>query len=116
MSAYVVFTREKTLDQGEPDVYAKEAQTTVAGHEVKMLAFYGSHEDLEGAPTDVELHAANGYLPDQFLQDGSNRRTDFYGGSIENRSRFLLGVVEAMVSVWGDDRVGHVRALLHFES
>jgi uncharacterized protein (DUF1330 family) len=52
MSAYVVFTREKALDQGELDVYAKEAQTTVAGHEVKMLAFYGSHEDLEGAPTE----------------------------------------------------------------
>jgi N-ethylmaleimide reductase len=53
----------------------------------------------------VELHAANGYLPDQFLQDGSNKRTDAYGGSIENRSRFLLEVVEAMVSVWGGNRV-----------
>jgi N-ethylmaleimide reductase len=53
----------------------------------------------------VELHSGNGYLPDQFLQDNSNRRTDIYGGSIENRSRFLLEVVEAMVSVWGDDRV-----------
>ena len=49
MSAYVVFTH---VDQGELDVYAKEAQTTVAGHEVKKLAFYGSHEDLEGAPTE----------------------------------------------------------------
>ncbi len=53
----------------------------------------------------VELHAGNGYLPDQFLQDGSNQRTDAYGGSIENRSRFLLEVVEAMVSVWGGERV-----------
>jgi N-ethylmaleimide reductase len=53
----------------------------------------------------VELHAANGYLPDQFLQDGSNRRTDAYGGSIENRTRFLLEVVAAMVSVWDADRV-----------
>ncbi len=53
----------------------------------------------------VELHAANGYLPDQFLQDGSNKRTDAYGGSIENRSRFLLEVVEALVSVWGGNRV-----------
>jgi N-ethylmaleimide reductase len=53
----------------------------------------------------VELHAANGYLPDQFLQDGSNKRTDAYGGSIENRSRFLLEVVEAMASVWGGNRV-----------
>jgi N-ethylmaleimide reductase len=53
----------------------------------------------------VELHGANGYLPDQFLQDGSNHRTDAYGGSIENRSRFLLEVLEAMVSVWGGNRV-----------
>jgi N-ethylmaleimide reductase len=54
----------------------------------------------------VELHAANGYLIDQFLQNGSNKRTDAYGGSIENRARFLLEVVAAMSSVWGPDRVG----------
>jgi N-ethylmaleimide reductase len=53
----------------------------------------------------VELHAANGYLVDQFLQDGSNKRTDSYGGSIENRSRFLLEVVDVITSVWGGDRV-----------
>ena len=53
----------------------------------------------------VELHGANGYLPDEFLQDGSNKRTDAYGGSIPNRARFLLEVVEAMASVWGGDRV-----------
>jgi len=54
----------------------------------------------------VELHAANGYLVDQFLEDGSNHRTDQYGGSIENRSRFPLEVVDALVSVWGGQRVG----------
>jgi N-ethylmaleimide reductase len=54
----------------------------------------------------VEIHAANGYLIDQFLQDGSNRRTDIYGGSIENRARLLLEVTEAAASVWGGDRVG----------
>src|SRR5258708_213167 len=53
----------------------------------------------------VELHAGNGYLPDQFLQDGVNRRTDMYGGSLENRSRFLLQVVEALGSAWGGNRV-----------
>lgn len=53
----------------------------------------------------VELHGANGYLPDQFLQDGSNKRADAYGGSISNRARFLLEVVDAMVSVWGGNRV-----------
>jgi N-ethylmaleimide reductase len=53
----------------------------------------------------IELHAGNGYLIDQFLQDGSNKRTDEYGGSIENRSRFLLEVVTAVLSVWGPGRV-----------
>jgi N-ethylmaleimide reductase len=54
----------------------------------------------------VEIHGANGYLIDQFLRDGSNQRTDEYGGSLENRIRFLLQITEAVVSVWGADRVG----------
>lgn len=54
----------------------------------------------------VELHAANGYLPDQFLQDSTNHRTDQYGGSIENRARFLLEATDALISVWGADRIG----------
>jgi 2,4-dienoyl-CoA reductase-like NADH-dependent reductase (Old Yellow Enzyme family) len=48
----------------------------------------------------VKLHGANGYLVDQFLQDGSNQRADAYGDSIENRARFLLEVVSGLVSVW----------------
>jgi N-ethylmaleimide reductase len=54
----------------------------------------------------VEIHAANGYLIDQFLRDGSNRRTDAYGGSIEKRARFLLEVVDATAAAIGSDRVG----------
>jgi 2,4-dienoyl-CoA reductase-like NADH-dependent reductase (Old Yellow Enzyme family) len=54
----------------------------------------------------VEIHGANGYLLDQFLQDSTNRRTDDYGGSIENRARLLLEVTDAAVSVWGPGRVG----------
>jgi N-ethylmaleimide reductase len=54
----------------------------------------------------VELMAANGHLIDQFLQDNSNKRTDRYGGSIENRTRLLLEVVGVLVSVWGASRVG----------
>ena len=54
----------------------------------------------------IEIHAANGYLIDQFLHDGSNKRCDQYGGSIANRARFLLEVVDACVSVWGPGRVG----------
>jgi 2,4-dienoyl-CoA reductase-like NADH-dependent reductase (Old Yellow Enzyme family) len=54
----------------------------------------------------VEIHGANGYLLDQFLQDGSNHRTDEYGGSIENRARLMLEVADAAISVWGAKRVG----------
>lgn len=58
----------------------------------------------------VHIHAANGYLIDQFLQDSTNRRTDYYGGSIQNRARFLLEIVEAVTSVWGENRIGvHLR-------
>ncbi len=54
----------------------------------------------------VEIHGANGYLLDQFLQTGTNKRTDEYGGSLENRARLLLEVTDAAISVWGAGRVG----------
>jgi 2,4-dienoyl-CoA reductase-like NADH-dependent reductase (Old Yellow Enzyme family) len=54
----------------------------------------------------VEIHGANGYLLDQFMQDSVNQRTDEYGGSIENRARLMLEVTDAVISVWGADRVG----------
>jgi N-ethylmaleimide reductase len=54
----------------------------------------------------VELHAATGYLPHQFQASGSNHRTDGYGGSLENRSRFTLEIVRALCETWGPDRVG----------
>jgi N-ethylmaleimide reductase len=55
----------------------------------------------------VELHGANGYLLDQFLRDGTNQRTDAYGGNIRSRARFPLEVTEAVIGVWGADRVGY---------
>jgi len=54
----------------------------------------------------VEIHGANGYLIEQFLQSNSNLRTDKYGGSIENRARLLLEITQAAIAVWGADRVG----------
>jgi len=54
----------------------------------------------------VEIHAANGYLIDQFLRDGTNHRTDEYGGTVENRTRFLLEVTQAVTEVWGARQVG----------
>ena len=70
-------------------------------------AFRHGAENAKKAGFDgVELHAANGYLIDQFLQDSTNKRTDQYGGSLENRARLLLEVVDALIYVWGADRVG----------
>lgn len=54
----------------------------------------------------VQLHSANGYLVDQFLRNGTNHRTDEYGGSVENRTRFMREVLETLIDVWGADRVG----------
>lgn len=61
---------------------------------------------IEAGFDGVELHAASGYLPEQFLSTGSNQRDDQYGGSVENRTRFVLEVLAAMVSEVGSDRVG----------
>jgi N-ethylmaleimide reductase len=61
---------------------------------------------LDAGFDGVEVHGANGYLVYEFIQDGTNKRTDAYGGSIENRARFLREVVEALIPVWGADRIG----------
>lgn len=66
----------------------------------------GAKNAKEAGFDGVEIHGAFGYLPDQFLQDVSNRRTDQYGGSVENRARFLLEAAQAAVDVYGRDRVG----------
>ncbi len=67
----------------------------------------GAVNALRAGFDGVEVHGANGYLIDQFLQDGTNHRTDQYGGSIENRARLALEVTDAAISVWGADRVGY---------
>ena len=70
-------------------------------------AYRKGAENAKAAGFDgVEIHGANGYLIDQFLQDSTNRRTDAYGGTIENRARFMMEVTDAVISVWGADRVG----------
>ncbi|MHB1606808.1 MAG: alkene reductase [Leptospirales bacterium] len=66
----------------------------------------GAQNALRAGFDGVEIHGANGYLPDQFLNDSTNLRTDRYGGSIENRARLMLEIVEAVTGVWGSDRVG----------
>lgn len=72
-----------------------------------VAAYRKGAENAKAANFDgVEVHGANGYLLDQFLQDSTNRRTDIYGGSLENRARLMLEVTDACIEVWGASRVG----------
>jgi 2,4-dienoyl-CoA reductase-like NADH-dependent reductase (Old Yellow Enzyme family) len=72
-----------------------------------VQAFRKGAENAKAAGFDgVEVHGANGYLIDQFLQDSTNKRTDEYGGPIENRARLLLEITDACIDVWGANRVG----------
>src|SRR5262249_38951764 len=72
-----------------------------------VAAFRRGAENAKAAGFDgVEIHGANGYLLDQFLQDASNKRTDAYGGPIQDRARLRLEGTDAVVSVWGAGRVG----------
>lgn len=76
--------------------------------EIKEIVsdFKSAAESAKKAGFDgVEIHGANGYLPAQFLEDGANKRTDEYGGSIENRTRFILEITDAAISVYGRERV-----------
>lgn len=66
----------------------------------------GARNAREADFDGVEVHAANGYLIDQFLQDGTNKRHDQYGGSVENRARFLMEIVDECIGIWGAGRVG----------
>ena len=77
-------------------------EITAVVDQYAQAATYAKEAGFDG----VEVHAANGYLIDQFLRDGSNRRTDEYGGSVENRARFLYEVTCAVTSVWGGGKVG----------
>ena len=72
-----------------------------------VAGFRKAAENAKAAGFDgVEVHGANGYLLDEFLRDGANKRSGAYGGPIENRARLLCEVVEAVCEVWGSDRVG----------
>ena len=87
--------------------YPVPAALTVAEIQSIIADYAQATRNAQEAGFDgVEIHGANGYLPDQFLRDGANTRTDEYGGSVENRARFLLEATDAAISVWGADRVG----------
>lgn len=96
-----VYTREGMKPFETPRALSTdEVQAVVAQYR------RGAENALAAGFDGVEVHGANGYLIDQFLQDGSNQRSDRYGGSVENRARFLVEVVDAVKDVWGADRVG----------
>ena len=72
-----------------------------------VAGFAKAAENAKAAGFDgVEVHGANGYLLDEFLRDGANRRVGRYGGSVENRARLMFEVIDAVSRVWGSDRVG----------
>ncbi len=91
---------------GKVNLEAPRALETEEIPEVVEQFRRGAIEAKTAGFDGIELHGAFGYLIDQFLQDGSNQRQDKYGGSIENRTRFLLEVVEAVTEVWEDEKVG----------
>lgn len=94
-----------TYEGEKPFVTPRELETEEISGIVQQ--YRQAAENAVAAGFDgVEIHSANGYLLDQFLHDGSNQRTDQYGGSIENRVRLLMEVTEAVTRVWGADRVG----------
>ena len=95
------FTFEGLVDYVEPRALdATELPGIVADY------VQASKNAIKAGFDGVEIHSANGYLLDQFLRDGSNKRTDLYGGSIENRARFLMEVTKAVVGAIGSDKVG----------
>jgi N-ethylmaleimide reductase len=97
----MVFTRPQALDHEVPRALDTEKISGVV-EDYRQAAARAKAGGFDG----VELHAANGYLIDQFLQSKTNQRTDQYGGNLENRNRFLEEIVEAVLTVWPADRVG----------
>lgn len=95
------FTYTGLQDYVEPRALALEELPAIVDDYV-----YATKCAIAAGFDGVEIHAANGYLLDQFLRDGTNKRTDAYGGSFENRARLLLEVTKAVVDVIGADKVG----------
>lgn len=101
----IPFKGQAYTPQGMKDTVTPRAMT-VAEVKATVEDFRKAAEAAKAAGFDgVEVHGANGYLPAQFLEDGSNQRTDIYGGSVENRARFLLEATDAAMSVFGPERV-----------
>lgn len=96
-----VYTARGSLPPSVPRALATEEMKGIVG-QYRNSAYLAREAGFDG----VEIHAANGYLIDQFLRDSTNKRSDRYGGSAENRSRLAIEVTQAVVDVWGAGRVG----------
>jgi N-ethylmaleimide reductase len=94
-----------TYEGPRPYVVPRALETAEIAGVVAQYAAAARRAEQSGFD-GVEIHGANGYLIDQFLADGANQRTDAYGGSVENRSRFLYEVTEAVIAAWSAERVG----------
>lgn len=99
-AGHVSLLRPKTEYVTPRALTISEIQQIIADY--KQAALNAKLAGFDG----VELHAANGYLPDQFLQSKTNQRDDEYGGSLTNRTRFVLQIIDVLTEVWGADRVG----------
>lgn len=95
-----------SADSGMVDVPEPRALETGEMADIVEQYRQGAQNAMEAGFDGVEVHAANGYLLDQFIKSGSNQRTDEYGGSVENRLRLPLMVIRAVIDVWGKDNVG----------
>ena len=107
----------KSPDLFGPRHYVFGEPREIATNEVPVIVeqFRNAAAQAKAAGMDgVEIHAANGYLIEQFLRAETNRRTDRYGGSVAHRARFLLEIVEAVIDVWGPGRVG-VKITPHYQ-
>src|ERR1700730_17971981 len=99
---YVFVVTPDGFSQPSPHRALKTAEIPGIIEQYRIAAVNAKRGGFDG----VEVMAANGHLIDQFLQDNSNKRTDRYGGSIENRTQLLVEIVEALIDVWGANRVG----------
>ena len=93
-------------DFSRAEMPTPRAMTTAEVAELPARYAHAARCALEAGFDGVEIHAANGYLLEQFLQTRTNQRTDAYGGSIENRCRVVLEITDAIAEVWGAERVG----------
>ena len=105
--------RAMTADGKIADYETPRALETEEVKDIVEAFRQGARNALAAGFDGVEIHGANGYLLDQFLRSGSNKRTDQYGDSLENRARLPLEVTKAVIEVWGGDRVGY-RISPHF--